>query len=50
MNEALLTRSQPYKGHKDGGFPAVLFYVRPAWVRCYRVKVLNGGWRAPTVS
>ena len=24
--------------------------VRPAWVRCYRVKVLNGGWRAPTVS
>ncbi|RKO63603.1 hypothetical protein, partial [Caldibacillus debilis] len=23
------------------------FFVRPAWVRRYRVKVPNGGWRAP---
>ncbi|RKO62914.1 hypothetical protein Cdeb_00643, partial [Caldibacillus debilis GB1] len=22
-------------------------FVRPAWVRRYRVKVPNGGWRAP---
>jgi hypothetical protein len=38
MNEALLTRSQPYKGHKDGGFPAVLFYMTEGLQRVYRFR------------
>jgi len=40
----------PHPSGRKNRAKSPVFRVRPAWVRRYRVKVPNGGWRAPTVS